>query len=174
MQRDAFELGEKIRTHTFDFSLMPELWNDFSIEEKIMKGLNWVEVKFLNGSGDDFSDEVKNLPNDKGGIYIFMIKSSVLPGTSEYLAYIGRAQLTENHSFRVRCKKYYREYLKDKERPKITTMINYFKDHLYLRYAVVDDNTTIVDLEAELINAILPPFNDLIPEKKVRDAVKAF
>lgn len=174
MQREAFELGEKIKTHTFDFKLYPDLWFEFKIDQAVMNDLEWNEIKFLNNSGNDYSNDVKNMPNDMGGIYIFMIKSNVLPGVSEYLAYIGRAQLTENHSLRVRCKKYFREYLKDKERPKVTTMIHYFKNHLYLRYAEVNDNATIVDLEAELINAILPPFNDLIPEKRIRDAVKAF
>jgi hypothetical protein len=38
----------------------------------------------------------------------------------------------------------------------------------------LEDNELIQYLEAELINSILPPFNDKIPAKKQRQAVDAF
>lgn len=171
---EAFPLGEQIKLHTFDFKLYPKLWNDFSVEEEIMLKLEWGETKFLNEDGTDFSDEVKNFPIDSGGIYLFIIKSNVLKGISEYLAYIGRAQFTENHNLRVRCKRYLTQYINENERPKITTLMNYFKDHLYIRYTKVSSNELIIKLEAELINSLLPPFNDEIPNKIVRQAVNAF
>lgn len=171
---DAFSIGEKIRLHTFDFKLYPKLWDDFSVGVEIMDSLEWQETKFLNDEGTDFSDEVKNMPNDSGGIYMFIIKSKVLKGISEYLAYIGRAQYTDNHNLRVRCKRYLTQYINEKERPKITTLMSYFKDHLFLRYVKVPNNELIVLLEAELINSLLPPFNDEIPDKIIRQAVDAF
>lgn len=174
MLGEAFPLGEQIKLHTFDFRLYPKLWVDFDIEDEIIEALEWTETKFLNDDGTDFSDEVKNLPVDSGGIYIFIIKSNVLKGISEYLAYIGRAQFTDNHNLRVRCKRYLSLYLNEKERPKITTLMNYFKNHLFLRYTKVSDNELIVRLEAELINSLLPPFNDEIPNKVVRQAINAF
>lgn len=174
MLGEAFPLGEQIKLHTFEFKLYPKLWDDFSVEDDIINALEWSETKFLNDEGNDFSDEVKNLPNDSGGIYIFIIKSQVLRDISEYLAYIGRAQFTENHNLRIRCKRYLSQYLNEKERPKITTLINYYKDHLFLRYTKVSDNELIVRLEAELINSLLPPFNDEIPNKLVRQAIDAF
>ena len=174
MIREAFPIGEQIKLHTFGFRLYPKLWIDFDIEEELMQALDWKETKFLNDEGTDFSDDIKNLPTNFGGIYIFIIKSNVLKEVSEYLAYIGRAQLTENHNLRVRCKRYLTQYINEKERPKITTLMNYFKDHLYLKYTKVDNNDLIVRLEAELINSLLPPFNDEIPNKKIRQAVNAF
>ena len=75
-------------------SYIQNFGKDFSIEDEIIDALEWKETKFLNDDGTDFSDEVKRLPNDSGGIYVFIIKSNVLKGISEYLAYIGRAQLT--------------------------------------------------------------------------------
>jgi len=171
---EAFSLGEQIKLHTVDFKLYPKLWKDFSIEDEILEALEWRETKFLNDEGTDFSDEVKNLPNDSGGIYIFIIKSNVLKGISEYLAYIGRAQFTENHNLRIRCKRYLSQYLNEKERPKITTLMNYYKNHIFLRYTKVSDNDLIVRLEAELINSLLPPFNDEVPNKIVRQAINAF
>lgn len=174
MLGEAFHLGEQIKLHTFEFKLCPQLWSEFNVEDNIINALEWNETKFLNDDGNDFSDEVKNLPNDSGGIYIFIIRCHVLKEISEYLAYIGRAQFTESHNLRVRCKRYLTQYLNEKERPKITTLINYYKDHLFLRYTKVPDNDLIVRLEAELINSILPPFNDEIPDKIVRQAIDAF
>jgi len=174
MLNEAFELHKEAKLHTFSFSMTPKLWQNFSVSQDIMDSLQWKEVKFLNDEGTAFSDEFDQIPNNQGGIYIFIIKSKVLPGISEYLAYIGRAQVTPNHSLKSRCKRYFREYLNEKERPKITALLNFFKEHLYLKYATVPDNETIVRLEAELINSILPPFNDAIPNKVVRQAVNAF
>jgi hypothetical protein len=174
MDTDAFKLGEQIKLHTMSFKIVPELWDNFDFEDSFMRALTWDEYKFLNDSGDDFSEDVKNLPNDSGGIYSFIIKNPVLSGVSEYLAYIGRARFTDNHNLRVRCRRYLTEYLNEKERPKITTLMNYYKKHLYIRYTCIDGNELIEDLEAELINSILPPCNDAIPEKKIKQAVNAF
>lgn len=174
MLNDAFSLGEHIILRTIEFKLVPMLWDDFKINDVDFKNLEWHEFKFLNENGSDFSDDVKNLPNDSGGIYSFIIKSPVWPGVSEYLAYIGRARLTDSHNLRVRCRRYLTEYLNEKERPKITRLMNYYKKHLFIRYTKVDGNDAIEKIEAELINTILPPFNDEIPEKKIRDGVNAF
>jgi len=174
MKQDAFQLGEHIKLHTFGFRLSPKLWDEFGVDDDMMQSLVWDEVKFLNEEGTDFSPEVKNLPTDSGGIYIFIIKSFVLEGVSEYLAYIGRAQFTEHHNLRVRCRRYLTQYINEKERPKITTLMKYFKDRLYLRYTQVAKNEDIVKLEAELINSLLPPFNDEVPNKNIRQAVDAF
>ena len=163
MKQKAFETAETLRNHTVGFRLAPSLWDEFDVPDDIMQALEWNEIKFLNDTAEDFSDEIDQLPDNHGGIYLFMIKSPVIPETTNYLAYIGRAQLTENHSLRVRCKKYFREYLSEKERPKITTMFQYYKANHYLRYASVEDNDLIIELESKLINSILLPFNDFIP-----------
>lgn len=174
MITEAFPLGEQVKLHTFDFKLYPKLWEAFNIETHIIDSLEWQEIKFLNEEGTDFSEGVKNLPTDSGGIYIFIIKSNVLKGISEYLAYIGRAQFTENHNLRIRCRRYFYQYLNEKERPKITTLMNYYKNYLFLRYTKVTDNDLIIRLEAELINSLLPPFNDEIPNQTIRQAIDAF
>jgi len=174
MTNDAFELGESINNHTNSFRMYPPLWQTFNSVGVSLKSSLWKEVKYLNKKGDDFSKGVKNLPNDKGGIYMYIIKSPVLPGITNYLVYIGRAQLTDHHSLRIRCKKYLSEYSRDAQRPKITKMIRYYKEFLYLRYIIIDDNAKIQALEKTLINSLLPPFNDEIPDKEERDAVKAF
>lgn len=174
MLNDAFKIGEQITLHSVDFKLYPKLWTEFVINRRELDLLDWTEFKFLNEDGNDFSDQVKNIPNDSGGIYVFIIKNPVLPGVSDYLAYIGRARFTEKHNLRVRCRRYLTQYLNENERPKITRLMNYYKDHLYIRYAKVDNNDFIDLLESELINSILPPFNDKIPKKKIRQGIDAF
>lgn len=174
MRQKAFILSDNIKTHEVIYRLYPGLWNqfDYTLIEKINPV--WNEVKFLNADGDDISDEMKSLPNDHGGIYIFVIKNNILPNSSEYLAYIGRAQFSDNHNLKIRCRKYFYEYLGENGRSKIIRMIGKWGNQLYVKYAEIDNNNDTIKLEADLINAILPPFNDAIPEKTIRQAVNAF
>ena len=171
MISSAFELGEEIDLHKVTFPLCPFLWEKFTDKLNIDK---WNCIKYLNDEGVDFNTEIDKLPDDKGGIYIFIIKSPVLPYTSEYLAYIGRAKLTDSFSLKVRCKNYLTKYSKDEERPKITRMFKYWNKYLYLKFIEIEENITTVDIEKKLIKAILPPFNDFIPDFEIRQGVKAF
>ncbi len=174
MDQQAFDLGDEINKHKVSFRLHPVLWDSFIFERFNLYEYEWKEVKLLNDNADDLHESVNSLPRDKGGIYLFMIKSSVLPKSSEYLVYVGRAQLTGEQNLRDRIKQYYYKYYKHKERPKITRLIDSWGANLYVRYIELVDNDAIVDLEARLINSLLPPFNDEIPEKTIRHAVQAF
>jgi hypothetical protein len=170
----VFDLAAQIELHRVDFRLFPELWDKFCCDGIDLNTVMWKEIKFLSNDGTTLNDEMSSLPSDKGGIYIFYAKCNVLPGISNYLMYIGRAKITENHSLKVRCRKYFYEYTDDNGRPKIRRLVNQWGRYLFIKYIELDDNNLIDKLEAGLINSILPPFNDTIPEKKIRDAVKAF
>ena len=52
--------------------------------------------------------------------------------------------------------------------------MKYYKNHIFLRYSKISNNDLIVRLEAELINSLLPPFNDEVPDKIERQAIDAF
>ena len=52
-------------------------------------------------------------------------------------------------------------------------MIDGWRKYLFIRYLPLTDNTCIDKIEAELINKILPPFNDQIPDQVIRNAVQA-
>lgn len=175
MRLDAFNLGGDLNNHTLSFKIYPPLWVHFNESHSIIPALkDWKEIKFLDERGERFSDEIDLLPNDHGGIYVFVIKSDIFPGISEYLAYIGRAKLTASHNLRVRVRSYLTKFAREEERPKISRMIHQYGAHLFLRYIEIDNNDVIDFLEAELINTLLPPFNDEIPDKTIRDAVQAF
>jgi len=120
-------------------------------------------------SGTKLNHKVQTLHQNKGGVYFFYVKSNVLPGLTDYLMYIGRALKTDN--LRKRCKEYFQKYSRhDEERPKIMNLIEQWGKYLYIRYIELDNNTSIIEFESLLINSILPPFNDVIPDKIIRDA----
>lgn len=164
-----------MQKHAVQFMLYPINWTKFRSAKRLnIRKAYWKETKYLNEKGNDLNSGIKTITNKSGGIYLFIVKSDILPTISEYLVYIGRAQITPNHNLRVRVKKYFREYLSTNERPKITRMMLYWQRQLYLKYVEINDNKIIRTLETRLINTLLPPFNDLIPDKKIRKAIKAF
>lgn len=114
------------------------------------------------------------ITNRSGGLYIFYIKGTVLPFFENYPAYIGRAKNTANQNLRKRCKEYYSEFYKKNTRLKIHRMIDKWGKYLHLRYIQLDNNKLIESLEAELINGILPPFNDRVPIIEFSEPKPAF
>lgn len=164
----------RMHNHEVEFHLFPELWDAFLCEGIDLSSITWTETKFLSDDGKALNEGMSNIPNDKGGIYLFYAKCNVLPGISNYLMYIGRAKVTNSHNLRVRCRRYFGEYNRDNGRPKIQRMIGQWGKYLYLKYFAIEDNDLITRLEASLIKSIVPPFNDEIPDKRVKAAVSAF
>ena len=151
------------------FTISPLLWDRFSKEISIFTQRQWSEVKFLDNDLR-IHPNMRTIPNNCGGIYSFVVKPDLVPNSHLYLLYIGRAQYTDNQSLRKRCSEYPKE-----DRPKIQTMINNWGKYLYIRYLPLTESNDIINkTEAELINAILPPCNDKIPNKTIRQARAAF
>lgn len=153
------------------FILNTTFWDSFDLD--VLKVISppqlWNEVKLLASDGTK-NPQLESIPNDKGGIYLFLAKSNILPESHLYLMYIGRAHISANQNLRKRCS----QYPTEKKRPKIKRMIEQWGKYLYVKYLPLDDNMVIDVVEGELINKILPPFNDDIPDKKISAAVKAF
>lgn len=171
---DYFDLADSLNRTRILFTLSPDLWRAFSFNNIDLNAVSWSECKFLNDDGTGLNDEMNSLPKNIGGIYLFCVKSNVIPGISDYLMYIGKAETTNRNSLNVRCKKYYQEYRRIDRRAKIGRLIDVWGEYLYLKYIELDDNEMIVRLEKALINALLPPINDYIPDKRIRQAKKAF
>ncbi len=174
MIASAFDLGENIKLQTVEYVLHKPLWDKYPKPTTDFSFKNWQKIKFLNDTGTEFNSQIKHIPNNKGGIYMFFIKCEIISGITEYPFYIGRAQLTEGHSLRARVRSYFTTFSRNEERPKITKMFKYWGAQLHLAFLELNDNTEIVDLEKYLINSLLLPMNDQIPEKEIREAVKAF
>lgn len=174
MENSAFDLGEHLSNRKLTYKASPLLWSKWDVKEIDLAFSNWKIIKFLNDKGNNFHNDILKVPNNKGGLYMFFVKCEVLPGITELPMYIGRAQITKGQNLRKRVKEYYTKFAKEKERPKITLMFKYWATDIHLAYYELDDNCQIIDLEKKLINSTLLPMNDAIPDKIIRDAVKAF
>ena len=174
MLSSAFDLGEHLRLTNLEYSISTVLWNRYPLPSIDLSFNRWNSIKYLNDSISDFHVDIVNVPNDAGGLYLFYVKCPILSGITEYPFYIGRAQITQGQNLRKRVKEYFQKYARDGERPKITKMFKYWSSDLYLAYLPLHQNNDIIDFEKNLINGLLLPMNDQIPEKEIRDAVKAF
>ena len=153
------------------FCMHPGFWEDIDAEvaKAVSSPDDWSEAKLLNRKGDKHS-QLRKIPNDMGGIYLLYVKPDIVPEVHRYLMYIGRAQKTAGQNLRKRCL----EYPTETDRPKIVSLIEQWGQHICVRFLPLDDNNLIDKIEKELINIILPPCNDRIPDKKKQAAVKAF
>lgn len=151
----------------------PKRWaeNYIGVDNPITNINNWSkEIKYLENG--QLSEEIKNIPKDYGGIYMFYLKGISLPFTENYILYIGRARKTATENINARAK----HYMYDKEsRINIKTMFEMWGDILYYRYYIDTDNDKIDNNEVLLIRSIVPPFNLEIPKKlDVQPDINAF
>lgn len=174
MKISAFQLSEEIRLRGVEYKLHDGLWKKYDLSQIDLGFANWTSIKYLNDDATAFSSQIDQLPNDSGGLYLFFIKCPIITGITEFPFYIGRAQLTEGQNLRKRCREYFAKFAKENERPKITRMINYWGRQLYLAFKVIEDNDEIIDYEKRLINSLLLPMNDEIPDREIKQAIKAF
>ena len=155
-----------------EYILSAYLWDSF--DDKIKSILDssgkWQEIKFFDDKGR-VSDELNAVPNDAGEIYIFVARPGILPSFHNYFMYIGKSK-----NLRRRLQDYYAEKRNINKRPLIRHMLNGWGKYLYVLYLPLYDfdDISIMKVEAELVSKFLPPFNDQIPDKMVRDAVKMF
>ena len=152
----------------------PSRWKDniLPTDDPIRDEKKWsVEFKYLNADNSDISNDIKSLPTDTGGLYIFFLKGINLPFFENHILYIGRCKYTRAQNIRKRAL----EYFTDVERVMIRKMFRLWGTYLFYRYFPNTDNDWIAKTEALLIRAILPPLNEKIPDKvNVQATVPAF
>lgn len=160
-----------ISTTNLRFILNTVLWDSFdtNIISIVSPPQIWSEVKMFTTGGAQ-NPQLTTIPNKMGGIYLLLVKPNILPESHVFLMYVGRAHISATQNLRKRCL----EYPDEKKRPKIKRLIEQWGQYMYIRYLPLDDNDTIDAVEGEIINKILPPFNDVIPDQKISAAVKAF
>lgn len=174
MNESAFDLGNELNSMVVRYILSNKLWNKFQINDFELNFDLWTKIKYLNERGDSFSDQINSIPNDQGGLYLFYVSCQTIKGITEFPLYIGRAQLTENQNLRKRIKTYFQKYRNNAERPKLFRMLRIWGKELRVAYIVLNSNIITVETEKKLINSLLLPMNDEIPDKKIKDAIKAF
>ncbi|NEU09375.1 hypothetical protein GZH53_13705 [Flavihumibacter sp. R14] len=174
MNSSAFTLGEEINNRKIRYVLYSNLWDKFIYPDIDLDFSKWRSIKYLNSDESDLNDDIATIPRNIGGLYLFYVKCKIITGMTEFPFYIGRAQLTSGQNLQKRVKEYFQKFAKDDERPKITRMIRYWGADLYLAYYPLPENEHIINVERDIINSLLLPMNDLIPDKQTKQAIKAF
>jgi hypothetical protein len=165
---DLIDMCQKIRNNKLSFVLNPDsIWDSFNNKFDSIVNCTWQEVKFLDDTSKELHSSMNSIPSNCGGIYVFVVKTNIIPNTHLYTLYIGRVKITDNQNLKRRCK----QYLKD-TRPKILFMRETWGKNLYIRYLPLMDNNTIEELEEELIRVVIPPCNTDYPET-INSAMKA-
>lgn len=178
MDVDAFvDNDDELVKYKWKLCLSPKCWFDNSeVTSRFHNEENWSGyIKYLNEDNNELSEEIKNLPNNCGGIYVFFVQGKNLPFCERYLAYVGRVRFTDTENLRNRLRQYLPESKRqDKKRPKLKKLFRHWKEYLYIRYFKSTDNDFIDEGESALIKAILPPFNTDIPNYTIKQPQKAF
>lgn len=174
MLRNAFILSDTSNPqYRLEYYHNPQRWrsNVLPDDSPIRNIMNWSEeIKYYNADGVHASTEIDNLPDNTGGVYVFYIKGHNLTFFENYILYIGRCKSTSSQNIRKRAL----EYLKD-SRETIKSMMTVWKADLYYRYFPDTDNDRIDRAEALLIRAIVPFYNEKIPDSiSVQPTINAF
>jgi len=177
MKRNAF-IASDAANYLFQYVCYhnPERWKRYKLDDgnPVLDENNWSkQIKYLNKENTGVSKEIMALPNNRGGIYVFELKGITLPFIENYILYIGRSRLTASRNIRKRALEYFRK--ERASRVMIEEMFDRWGKYLYYRYYLDDDNARIDKTEKYLIRAILPIYNEDIPNiKEVRAPVPAF
>ncbi len=158
---DMCAIRNREKVLTKEFILHVDKWDSMDEDIKRIVSGGWSNIKYLNDDGK-LNPEIANLPNDKGGIYIFLLSPDIVSGLHRYIMYVGRARRQKDFSLQKRC----RHYIKD-TRPLVAEMVGNWGRYLYLYYLPLDSDDEITKVERELNRVIIPPCNSQIPEQYV-------
>ncbi len=158
---NVVDMCKREKELTLNIVLNIDKWKTIDPEVKTIVSEHWDYIKFLNEDGT-INNEIDKVPNDKGGIYIFLLKPEIIPEMHMYIMYIGRVRKKKGFSLRKRCKSYVTD-----DRVKIAYMREMWGDELYFYYMPLDDDALIERVERELIRVIIPPCNSQIADQYV-------
>lgn len=102
----SVDIFQKSKLLTLAFELNIDKWDTMSETVKAAVSSGWQSIKYLNEEGTGVNSEIAQIPNDCGGIYIFLLKPDKIPQLHRYIMYIGRARRASNFSLRQRCARY--------------------------------------------------------------------
>ena len=135
------------------FILSPELWKKFDLEGINVDYSKWERVKMMNAN-KELSDETNRIPNDCGGIYVYVIVSPIIPNGGNYLMYIGKATKTENENLRARVRTYKKQIGEKFNRSKLHTMFTKWGEYVYVYYLPMKSSADYIkEIEDTLIAA---------------------
>lgn len=161
-----------LASYQMTFILSPELWEKFNLEGINVDYSKWARVKMMDAD-KELSDETNRIPNDCGGIYVYVIVSPIIPNGGNYLMYIGKATKTESENLRARVRTYKKQFGEKYNRSKLHTMFTKWGEYVYY-LPMKSSAADIKEIEDRLIAAYgRPPCNKEILIRSVKDAVDA-
>lgn len=163
-----------LASYQMTFILSPELWEKFNLEGINVDYSKWARVKMMDAD-KELSNETNRIPNDCGGIYVYVIVSPIIPNGGNYLMYIGKATKTESENLRARVRTYKKQFGEKYNRPKLHNMFTKWGEYVYVYYLPMKSSAAdIKEIEDRLIAAYgRPPCNKEILIRSVKDAVDA-
>ena len=159
---DLIDMCKRERELTVSIQLNIDKWSTIDNEVKNIISEGWSNIKFLNDEGSGINERISEVPDDMGGVYVFLIKPDIIPNIHRYVMYIGRARRKSEFSLRKRCK----GYISD-TRPLVAYMREIWGKQLYLYYLPLQDDELIEKVERELLRVVIPPCNTQIPDRYV-------
>ena len=147
---------------TLPFELNIDQWETMDEEVRSIVSGEWKKVKFLNEDGTTLNEAISTVPDNMGGVYIFVLRPELIPDLHLYIMYIGRARRGKDFSLRKRCRTYIRD-----TRPLVATMIELWGKALYFYYLPIEDDVLIEKVERELNRVIKAPCNSQYPDEYV-------
>lgn len=157
------------------YTMAPDLWERFNVSDLPVEISCWGCMKMFNDNCSDLNTHLSDIPNQHGGIYVYVIKPPVIPQCGEYIMYVGKATKTQHENLRVRIKSYKSELGSNYQRDRIHRLFVKWGKYVYVRYLPISGNAeTITELEDRLIAALVPPCNSDIRIQSVKRAVRAF
>lgn len=168
------DVVQNLQSMTWLFCLSTELWgkcnkDSFTVDLKNMK-----KIKYFADDCNKLSNEVDNLPDDSGGVYIYSIENGIFPSLGSYIMYVGRARKTPSENLRMRAKSHFSQYKRHEENERLEKLFDNWDQYVYLSYLPIDGNNIIDLVEDQLITALTPPCNKEYPAPKVRRKLSAF
>lgn len=164
----------EVKDNTFKCSFVASRWEAYDNFLALSEN-NWRECKYYDDASH-VSDDVRKIPHDKGGIYMYVVKPPIPVPYMPMIMYIGRARnngKTQNLAKRVgsydnEAHNVYRG------RKWIRKLFRNYAEYLYVLYLPLDRNEDIDKLEKELIVAVIPPFNEDLIQKSLKEGRGAF
>jgi len=138
-----------VKFHEVPMTFYPKAWNDFGDDHKYI----WEEVEFP-------PVPLKKIPKSPG-VYVFVVGPSIFNFRyANGLFYVGKAT-----SLYSRISSYISELgsdFKKSTRPRVWNMINTWNGYLRYFYTITDSVEEAEKLESQMLQALIPPFNDRI------------
>jgi len=169
------DVEQDLQSMTWPFCLSTELWKKYNEHTHSVDLHSLRKIKYFGNDESELSEQVSGLPEDIGGIYLYVIENSVIPIAGSYIMYVGRARKTNSENLKKRAKSHFYQYRRHEENERLERVFDKWNQHLYFLYLPVNESDDIIDLiEDELILALTPPCNKDYPSPKIRRKLSAF